>query len=64
MLVYTCTNEILLPETGDEKTIKRYAMKTSSALVTGGSSGIGLVFSRELAREGYTVSCVAPKEAY
>jgi len=37
-------------------------MSSKNALVTGASSGIGYVFAKELAKEGYTVTCVARSE--
>lgn len=37
-------------------------MQTLSALVTGASRGIGRVFAVELAKEGYSVTCVARNE--
>ncbi|MDW7774052.1 MAG: SDR family NAD(P)-dependent oxidoreductase [Desulfobulbaceae bacterium] len=34
-------------------------MQNHKALITGASSGIGRVFAKELAREGYRVTCIA-----
>jgi short-subunit dehydrogenase len=37
-------------------------MQKHNALITGASSGIGLVFAKELAKEGYQITCVARSE--
>lgn len=37
-------------------------MQKGKALVTGASGGIGLVFAKELAKQGYAVTCVARSE--